>query len=173
MNEHLSNATIIDYIHGELPPAADALALGHVHECASCRAEIERETRLSEALKVEAAQDDRDLPAMVKAQIWQVVRTERPSLSARLVALLRPAVAVPAAAILVAVVYFASPIGRGTHAPATVDATYYLEQHAAEQMQSPFAERGSPAAVLETSDSTADAGSITHTAATTAIDAVQ
>ena len=177
MNEHLSNDTIIDYIHGELPPAMDALAHAHVHACGACRAELERETRLSEALKFEAAQDDRDLPSIVKAQIWQVVRSERPSFSTRLMNLLRPAIAVPAAAVLVAVVYFASPIGHGGSArvPAMVDASYYLEQHAAEQIQSPFAERNTPTAVLETSDEagTADAGTITRTAATTALDAVE
>ena len=98
MNEHLTTNTLIDYVHGELPSAEDALAHTHLQSCTECRSEFERETRLSEALRFAAAEDERELPSMVKAEIWQAVRAARPSPYARFATWLQPLVAVPAAA---------------------------------------------------------------------------
>jgi anti-sigma factor RsiW len=173
MNEHLTTNTLIDYVHGELPSAEDALAHTHLQSCTECRSEFERETRLSEALRFAAAEDERELPSMVKAEIWQAVRAARPSPYARFATWLQPLVAVPAAAILVAVVYFASPLGHQAPAPLTVDASYYLEQHAAEQMN-PLGERNVTPAVLETSDTGRPDPSVgSRTAVAAAVDAVE
>ena len=156
MNEHLNIDTIIDYLHGELPPAADALTHAHLQACGPCRSEYEREASLSESLRVAARNEERELPPAVKAAVWQAVRNERPSLSLRLAAFLRPAIALPTAAALVLVTYFASPLSHSQHATRSVDAMYYLEQHAAEQMLNPLAERSSiTSPVLETSEATA------------------
>jgi hypothetical protein len=174
MTQHLTTDTLIDYIHGELGAAADALTHAHLRECGLCRAEFERETRLSEMLVAAATQEALELPGLVKARIWEAVRAEAPSPYARLLGFLRPAIAVPAAAALVVATYFVSPLAHRGPTPPMIDATYYLEQHAAQQLQNPLGERNVTSAVLETSDSGAPAPMLgTATAAAAALNAVE
>jgi anti-sigma factor RsiW len=174
MTTHLKTESLIDYIHGELGPAEDALTHAHLQECGLCRAEFEREARLSELLVAAAAQETFELPGMVKARIWEAVRSETPSPYARLLGFFRPAIAVPAAAALVVATYFASPLAHRGPARPMIDATYYLEQHAAQQLQNPLGERNVTSAVLETS---ANGGQVpmlgTATAAAAALNAVE
>src|SRR5580704_999904 len=80
MNEHFTTDSLIDYIHGELPPAEDALAHAHLQSCGRCRAEFDRESALREALRLAARQQELELPSMLKAQIWAAVREQRPPL---------------------------------------------------------------------------------------------
>jgi anti-sigma factor RsiW len=174
MTEHLKTETIIDYLHGELGPAADALTHAHLQACGACRSEYERETRLSEAILTAVHAAERELPGMVKARIWETVRSSAPSPYARLLNFLRPAIAIPAAAVLAVVTYFASPLSHPQEGGPTVDAMYYLEQHAAQQLQNPLGERSVTSPVLETSVSPGAApvlGSATAVAA--ALDAVE
>jgi predicted anti-sigma-YlaC factor YlaD len=177
MNEHFTTDSLIDYIHGELPPAEDALAHAHLQSCGPCRAEFDRESALREALRLAARQQELELPSMLKAQIWAAVREQRPPLGVRLLAALRPAIALPAIAILAIVTYFATPLGHGASGPKTVDAMYYFEQHAAEALQEPLAERSLLSPVLETStgDTAAapPASAGVHAAVAAALDAVE
>jgi predicted anti-sigma-YlaC factor YlaD len=174
MTQHLTTETLIDYLRGELEPAEDALAHTHLQECGVCRAEHERETRLSEMLAAAAQREELDLPGMVRARIWEAVRAAQPSPYARMLGFLRPAIAVPAAAVLVVATYFASPLGHRGPTPPMIDATYYLEQHAAQQLQNPLGERNVTSAVLETSDSAGPAPILgTATAAAAALNAVE
>jgi anti-sigma factor RsiW len=174
MTQHLTTDTIIDYIHGELSAPEDALTHAHLQTCAACREDYERETQISEALLAAIGGTDRELPPMIKARIWEVVRAERPSPLARLAGFLRPAIAIPAAAILVVITYFASPLSHPAPSGPTVDATYYLEQHAAEQLRNPLVERSVTTPILETSDSVGTSPVLgTATAAAAALDAVE
>jgi anti-sigma factor RsiW len=173
MTQHLTTDTIIDYIHGELSPAEDALTLAHLQSCATCSEDYERETQISEAL-LAGRHDERELPSMVKARIWEIVRAERPSQLAWLTGLLRPAIAIPAAAVLIVATYLASPLSRPAPSGPTVDATYYLEQHAAELLRNPLSERSVTTPVLETSDNVGTPLTLgTATAAAAALDAVE
>jgi anti-sigma factor RsiW len=149
MNEHLSPDLLVDYVHGELSATDDASVHRHLAACASCRESYDLEIALSEGLRAAAAADERELPPFVKATIWEAVREARPSPLARLGALLRPAIAVPVAALLIAGGFFASPLAHVGAAP-TIDATYYLEAHAAQASQSPLNDR-SGVQSLETS----------------------
>ncbi len=92
------------------------------------------------------------MPSLVAAAVWQQIREAQPGPIARLAALLRPAVAVPAAAVvLLAGGWFASPYGhRPNSAAHSVNAAYYFEAHAAQAAQMPLSERAMPQ-VLETS----------------------
>ena len=170
---HLTTETLIDYIHNELKPAEDARTHAHLQTCGTCRSEYERETRLSENLRRYAA-DALELPSMVKARIWEAVRRDSAPPYARVLAFLRPMVAVPVAAILVFALYFAGGSHRSPTGP-TVDATYYFEQHAAEAIGNPLSDRSmTTSSAFETSDATDRAPVLgPATAAAAALDAVE
>ena len=173
MTHHLTTESLIDYIHGELSETEDAATHAHLQVCAQCRLEHDREANLSERLRRVAAEQF-DLPPMVKARIWQAVRTEPDSPWSRVLGFLRPAIVVPVAAALVAGMYFVTPLSHRGPAPRTVDATYYLEQHAAEAMENPLGERNTTAPVTETSDAGDQVPTqATGTAAAAALDAVE
>ncbi len=139
--DHPTPEDLIDYLHDELPPEADATVLQHVDICESCRAQIETESQLSESLRAYACETARELPRDVTAAIWERIGAERaPSWGTRVAALIRPAVVLPLAAAAALVVY----IGYvGTHPPqtlTTIDAVYYLEDHSALTSTIPFGE---------------------------------
>jgi len=148
MSEHLSNELLIDYLRKELAPEDDALVLAHLEACAGCRREHEIEASLGEALRLAALRDELEFPSMIKARVWEAIRSAKPSPVERLMAYLRPALALPVAAALAIGLFFATPAMRAVMNPQKIDATYYLEVHAAQQSQSPFTERGPAAAQL-------------------------
>jgi predicted anti-sigma-YlaC factor YlaD len=148
MNDHLSIDRLIDFVHGELPPGEDALVHVHLAGCAACRDAYELETQLSEALRRAAQAEEREMPSLVAAEVWSRIREARPGAIARFAGWLRPVYAVPVAAAIVAGAFFASPLAH--RAGPTIDATYYLEAHAAQTLQTPLSER-SAGLVLETS----------------------
>jgi anti-sigma factor RsiW len=148
MNDHLSTDLLIDFVHGELSPSDDARAHAHLTGCASCREAYELEAALGEVLRSAAQAEEREMPSLVAAAVWERVRAARPGPAARLQALFRPAFALPIAAALLIGGFFASPLAH-LNRP-TVDAAYYFEAHAAETSANPLSERSS-SAVLETS----------------------
>jgi len=139
MNEHLTTDVIIDYIHGALAPGDDALAFAHLQSCETCRADYDAEATLTETLRAAAAAEEREMPSLVKAAVWQRIREAEPSPLARVVAWLRPTIAVPAMAALIVGGWFASPYLLGRQP--TIDATYYFEAHAAQSSEMPLGER--------------------------------
>ena len=151
MNDHFSTDTLIDYLHGELDPASDSRVHQHVAMCRACAAELDRERSLGDALRAAAGRDERELPAALKAQIWEAVRAESPRPIGWVRSLLRPVVAFPVAAAAAFALYFASPVSPlwPTHAAPAIAASYYLERHEAQQLQNPLAERSMPAPTIE------------------------
>jgi len=148
MNDHLSTDLLIDFVHGELSPSDDARAHAHLAGCASCREAYELEATLGEVLRSAAQAEEREMPSLVAAAVWERVRAARPGPAARLQALFRPAFALPIAAALLIGGFFASPFAHPDRP--MVDAAYYFEAHAAETSVNPLSER-SGSAVLETS----------------------
>lgn len=141
MNAHPNQEQLIDYLHGELAPGEDAALLQHLESCATCRARYHDEVELSESLRAYARLSERELPAGVRNAVLATIESgERaPTWSQRVAAWLRPAVYVPVAAALV----LAAFIGYGSsahHNATTIDATYYLEDHAAVTSAVPFNE---------------------------------
>ncbi len=141
MNAHLNQDQLIDYLHGELSPGEDAALLQHLESCAVCNARYHDEVELSESLRAYARQTERELPAGVRNAVWAAIEsTERaPTLWQRVLAWLHPGVAFPVGAALV----LAAFIGYGSsahHSGPTIDATYYLDDHAALTSAVPFNE---------------------------------
>jgi anti-sigma factor RsiW len=141
MNAHPNQEQLIDYLHGELAPGEDATLSQHLESCASCHARYREEVELSESLRAYARLSERELPAGVRNAVWMAVESgaRAPSWSQRVAAWLHPAVAFPVAAALALAVF----IGFGSsahHSGTTIDATYYLDDHAALTSAVPFNE---------------------------------
>ncbi len=150
--QHLSPGDIVDYLHHELDAEADARALAHLEHCPSCAAEYEAQAHLNDALRVYARASERELPQGVVHRIWDAVEREnaRPGLAALVRALLRPAVAFPAAAALALALAIVIGFAIIPHATApTIDAAYYLDDHAALTGTVPFGDRAVLPSTLE------------------------
>jgi anti-sigma factor RsiW len=141
MIEHFTNDLIVDFVHGELEPAADARAHAHLLSCTTCTAEVDAERTLREFLRDAAVASEREMPSAIKAAIWEQIRTAKPGPLAALAALLRPVVAIPIAAVLLAGGYFATAATH--HGSPTIAASYYLQAHAVQSSQGPLSERSS------------------------------
>ncbi len=149
MMQHTTTPQLIDYIHDALPPEDDALIHAHLEACALCRDEYDAEVSLTEFLRSQAVLEECEMPSMVKAAIWEQVREARPSTSQRVLAWLRPAVALPVAAAIVLAAYFGLHAQQVSAEP-TIDAAYLLQAHAAMNSTIPFSDRtGANPATLE------------------------
>jgi predicted anti-sigma-YlaC factor YlaD len=157
MTNHYTNDAFIDYLHGELAPAVDARLHEHLLACETCRAAYEAEARLGDWLRQAAHADERDLPAMVKARVWEAVRAQRPTLGERLRDALRPALTLPLGVAMAALVLIVYPSLHQTESVPTVAASYYLDEHAAEGQENPLADHPISATVVTASDTSSDA----------------
>ena len=140
MSQHITPELIVDYVHRELSPEDDSLVYAHLAECAECRALHRQELALTDALRTTLG-EARELPPAVKAQIWEAIRQGAPSPWERLAAFFRPVVIVPAGVAVVAAGLVLAFNGAG--AP-RIDASYYLQEHAAQQARNPLADRAQP-----------------------------
>jgi predicted anti-sigma-YlaC factor YlaD len=140
--QHLNNETLVDYMHGALTPQEDAAVYAHLEACETCRKEFEAEAALTEALRSYATREERELPPTLKAEIWSRIRSAQPSPWTRLRQWLRPAVAVPAAAAIALAAYFGVSYLGPQGAP-SIEAAYYLQDHAALNSTVPFSDRSS------------------------------
>ncbi|MBV8245161.1 MAG: zf-HC2 domain-containing protein [Candidatus Eremiobacteraeota bacterium] len=158
MMTHLTHEKLIDYLHDALSPEEDALIYAHIDACSECRSAYLAETQISELLRREAAADERELPSIVKARIWETVRNSAPTPLERVRALFRPAYALAAAALVAALVLIPVTLHNGVASP-SIDAAYYFADHAAMNGTIPFADRGSAASAqfetIPASDQTA------------------
>jgi anti-sigma factor RsiW len=150
MNQHLNASLLVDFVHGELAPEDDALAHAHLQTCSECRREYDAEVALTDALRVAAAAEELEMPSLVNAAVWEQIRRAQPGPLARLAGFWRPALALPLAAALVIGGWFASPFAPHQATTPTIDASYYLEAHAAQTSQTPLSEH-SGAQAIETS----------------------
>jgi predicted anti-sigma-YlaC factor YlaD len=157
MNQHPTQEQLIDYLHGELSPGADASLLLHLDGCTGCRADYEAQARLSEDLRAFARSEERDLPVQIRPLIWAAIESgsRPPSWADRLAMLLRPAIALPAAA-AIAIAAFAGYAVSLPHAGTTIDAAYYLDDHAALTSAVPFGEGNPVPSSLYTGESASD-----------------
>jgi hypothetical protein len=145
MTTHYDRETLIDYLHRALAPDTDAAVFAHLKTCAACRAAHDDEAAFGETLRAWGRADEPEMPAIVKARVWEAVRKERPSPFAGLVRAWIPALAVPAAAFVALAIYFATPIVRGTPPPPGISAVYYLDEHNAGVQQNPLGPAVNPA----------------------------
>lgn len=166
-HEHTTTEDIIDYLHHELSPEADATLLVHLKSCAQCAAMYEEQARLSESLRAFARATERDLPQGVVARIWDAVdaRTAQPTFTRRVVAFFRPAVAVPIAAVLVVGAFFGYSATHHSAPMITIDAAYYLRDHASLNSTMPFGESSVEPASLRGDESASDQQWIASTGA--------
>ena len=91
MTEHLANPLLIDYMHAGLTPEEDARVYAHLEACPACRAEYDAELALTDLLRAYALSETRELPPMLKADLWERIRAARPSPLQTLAGWLRPA----------------------------------------------------------------------------------
>ncbi len=140
--QHLNNEQLLDYLHKALAPEQDALVHTHLDECVRCHAEYAAEVGISDLLRSEAAAQERELPPMLKASIWQAIRETQPGPLEKLRAWLRPAYAIPVAAALLVGAFVAPAYlhGSRTNQTPTIDAAYYLQDHAAMNSTVPFSD---------------------------------
>ncbi|HUA07914.1 MAG TPA: zf-HC2 domain-containing protein [Candidatus Acidoferrales bacterium] len=124
MNGHPTQELLIDYLHGELAPGEDAALLQHLNGCAECRTRYEDEAALSEMLVRYARATECELPAGVRASILDAVEAKP-----RVTPWWRPAISLPIAAALALAVF--AGYSTSHHRVTTIDAAYYLDDHAA------------------------------------------
>ena len=149
--QHPSIDTLIDYIHHELSPQDDAAIMLHVESCDACRERYEAEARLSEALRLHARENERELPQGVVASIWAAVdAAPEPTFAQRLSAFFKPAVALPVAAAVAVAIYFGAAAAHHGGPMTTIDAAYYIDDHAALTSTTPFGEGNAVPSQLET-----------------------
>jgi anti-sigma factor RsiW len=141
MNQlHPTSEEIVDYLHGEVSPARDAAIHAHLAGCTECSEIRDSEVSLTEMLRAHARADERELPAGVVATIRGRVQYKPPSLWEWLSAAFRPAVAVPVAIAIAAFIYFGFRFAHGPAVASTIDASYYVESHAALSSTTPLSE---------------------------------
>jgi len=155
---HYNADTLDDYLHGALGPERDATIHAHLETCADCRAIYDEAATVRDWLRAAARAEEREFPSIVKARVWERVRTLQatPTFADRLRALWRPMIAVPVAAVLAVFVYVGVPGVHGGGPPTGVAATYLLEEHAAVASDNPLADRGLivPASLVDGAQST-------------------
>ncbi|HVS46486.1 MAG TPA: zf-HC2 domain-containing protein [Verrucomicrobiae bacterium] len=147
---HNSQEQLIDYLHHALAPEDDAAVYAHLENCSACRAAYQDEAALGEALRAQAAAEERDMPSGVVASIWAAIEASqrRATLADRLLAWMRPAVMVPVMAVVV-VALLLVPHFTPSSPTQTIDAAYYLQAHAALGGTMPFADTDVVPASLE------------------------
>ncbi|MBV8148834.1 MAG: zf-HC2 domain-containing protein [Candidatus Eremiobacteraeota bacterium] len=145
IHEHPSSEKLIDYVHGELSPREDAAVHAHLAGCAGCSEAHADEVRLGELLREQARAEERELPPGFAARIVATATSApAPARWWRPATLFRPAFALPAAAMLAIALYLSFAVfNNGPAKTTTVDASYYIESHAALATDMPFAENAS------------------------------
>jgi anti-sigma factor RsiW len=157
-SEHPTLESLNDYVHGELDAGETSAVSAHLAQCDDCRLAHEQEVRLGEVLRAHARAEERELPLGFAERIFAAA-TEQPqqvSWSDRLSAFLRPAVALPLAACVALIAYFGYARTHGGVKTTTIDAAYYLEDHASLATTMPFAEGANLPMTLTADDATAD-----------------
>ena len=138
---------MLDYTHGELTEAQDALVFEHLATCQECRAAQQAELDLTESIRYQYA-DELELPMAVVAGVRQAMRSApAPTFLDTVRAALRPAIVAPAAAVLLIT---AGVIGYNQfHQPSpALSSSYFVRQHVAQTLGSPSSDRSWSAYLL-------------------------
>jgi anti-sigma factor RsiW len=145
MNEiHPSIEQIVDYLHGELSAPEDAALHAHLAGCRSCDEIRSQEVALTELLRAQLHADERELPGRVVTRIRDGIKRKRLRLP--------PIFLVPAMAAAAAAVYLGLNLSHPAASSTPIDASYYVENHAALAAGSPFAANAPLPAVLTSDD---------------------
>ena len=153
--EHPTLEELMDYVHGELKEHDDAAVHAHLAGCSPCSEAYEQEARLGELLRDHARLEERELPPSVVDGIFDALAEQSsasPTVWRRLSAALRPAIALPVAAAIVLAVYFGFVATHGTARAQSIDASYYLEDHAEFATTVPFSDESAAPAMLTSDD---------------------
>ncbi len=172
MNNHYDQDFLIDYLHGALDSATDAALFTHLDACSECRAALDVEAAIGDALRSAARSEALEFPSMIKARVWDAVRRQKPTLLDRLRSPWGPAIAVPIAAVVALAAYFGTPVLRGGGTAPGIAASYYLDQHNAQATQNPLGPSVGPA-VYTAEGTPATAASYIDTADAATLDNAQ
>jgi anti-sigma factor RsiW len=146
---------LIDYTHGELDAAQDALVFEHLQSCAECRARWQAELDLTESVR-HVYSEELELPMSVVAHVRQAMRGERaPTFLDRLSAALRPAIVAPAAAVVLIVAGVLHFQAANKPVP-ELSSSYFVRQHIAQTLGSPSSERTWAAYLLTSENAKTD-----------------
>lgn len=138
---------LLDYTHGELPAAQDALVFEHLQTCADCRAAQQAELDLTDSIRYQYS-GDLELPMSVVASVRQAMRSgPAPTFLDTVRAALRPAIVAPAAAVLL---IFAGLVGYNQfhQSSPALSSSYFVRQHVAQTLGSPSSDRSWSAYLL-------------------------
>jgi anti-sigma factor RsiW len=142
--QHPSIDQLIDYAHGELSAREDAAVHAHLAACADCAEAHDAEARLVDLVRKHARAEERELPPGLTTAIYARAASDNVPSSRwsweRLTASLRPAVVLPVAAAAVLAIYISISGWHGSARSDAIDATYYIENHAALASTMPFEE---------------------------------
>lgn len=154
MNQtHPTPDELVDYLHGELSPARDAAVHGHLAGCAQCCDARDGELSLTEMLRAQARAQERELPPGVVASIRAAIESRPISIWERLRAAFRPAIALPAAAAIALACYLGVSALHTTARANTIDAAYYVDNHATLSSVAPLSDDDPiPRALTEETD---------------------
>ncbi len=157
MNQHPTEEQIVDYLHGELAPGADAALLLHLEDCAQCRSDYGAQARISELLRDYAVASERDFPLGMSERIRNAIESvPGPSWDQRVRALLRPVMVIPVAAAFAIAAFLGHGVTLRHGATTIIDAAYYLDDHAALTSTVPFGEGTVVPSTLYTGQSASD-----------------
>jgi len=153
---HYDLDTLDDYLRGELDATRDANVHAHLEACKPCRAAYDEAASVRDWIRAAAAAEEREFPALVKAHVWETIRSAPPSRLAWLRSGWRPWLAVPVAAALALAVYVEVPGIHGAP-PAGIAAADLFIEHAAQMADNPLADHGVVvrASTLDANDSSA------------------
>lgn len=145
MNQtHPSIERIVDYLHGELSPAEDAVIYAHFAACPECDAKRSEELAITDALHAYARNTERDMPAGLATRIQIAAVQSQPGAWQRFMAPFRPMVMVPAAAAVALAIYIGYSSWHRAAAPPGIQAAYYVNNHAAMAASAPFGDAAPP-----------------------------
>jgi predicted anti-sigma-YlaC factor YlaD len=153
--QHPESDVLEDYLSGELAPEHDAAVHAHLESCAACRDAHDQAAAVRDWIRAAARAEEREFPATIAARVRAAIATPVPTPFERLRAWWRLLIAVPVAAVAVAMAFAFGPLRPAT-TPLRVAAAYYIEAHNAQAAQAPLADRSIvTAASVMTADHTA------------------
>ena len=138
---HYDLDTLDDYLRGELDAVRDADVHAHLETCVPCRAAYDEAASVRDWIRTAAAAEELEFPSMIKARVWETIRTAPPSRWAWLRSGWRPWLALPVAAAVAFVAYVEAPLVHGG-TPAGIAASEFLLEHSAQMADNPLADHG-------------------------------